>query len=106
MLDALLAGLRARDRRALSRLITLAARGQQLDTIRAALKQPDRPSRVVAFTGSGGVGKSSLVGKLIEQFRDRGKSVAVLACDPESPHTGGALLGDRFRMPARPDDAG
>src|SRR5205814_3619159 len=52
------------------------------------------------------VGKSSLVGKLIEQFRDRGKSVAVLACDPESPLTGGALLGDRFRMPARPDDAG
>jgi len=61
---------------------------------------------VVAFTGSGGVGKSTLIGRLIEQFRDREKNVAVLACDPESPLTGGALLGDRFRMPARPDDLG
>src|SRR5262245_16514221 len=106
MLDALLAGLRTKDRRALARLITLAARGEHLDTIHAALGSPEKSARVVAFTGSGGVGKSSLVGKLIEQFRDRGKSVAVLACDPESPLTGGALLGDRFRMPARPDDAG
>jgi LAO/AO transport system ATPase len=112
MLDALLAGLRAKDRRALARLITLAARGEYLDAIRASLSQqqggdaPRSPAHVVAFTGSGGVGKSSLVGKLIEQFRERGKSVAVLACDPESPLTGGALLGDRFRMPARPDDVG
>jgi len=43
---------------------------------------------------------------LIEVLRRRGKSVAVLACDPESPLTGGALLGDRIRMPARPDDPG
>src|SRR5262245_29800140 len=106
MLDALLAGLRTKDRRALARLITLAARGEHLGTIRAALRPAQNSARVVAFTGSGGVGKSSLVGKLIEQFRDRGNSVAVLACDPESPLTGGALLGDRFRMPARPDDAG
>jgi LAO/AO transport system kinase len=61
---------------------------------------------VVAFTGSGGVGKSTLVGKMIEQARGRGRTVAVLACDPQSPLSGGALLGDRFRMPARPDDDG
>jgi LAO/AO transport system ATPase len=57
-------------------------------------------------TGSGGVGKSTLVGKIIEKLRDKNRSVAVLACDPESPLTGGALLGDRFRMPSRPGDDG
>src|SRR5262249_17758635 len=106
MLDALLAGLRAKDRRALARLITLAARGQHLDAIHAGLPTPQKPAIVVALTGSGGVGKSTLVGKLIEQIRERGKSVAVLACDPESPLTGGALLGDRFRMSSRSEDAG
>jgi LAO/AO transport system ATPase len=60
----------------------------------------------VALTGAGGVGKSTLVGKLIETIRERALRVAVLACDPESPLTGGALLGDRFRMPSRPDDEG
>src|SRR5439155_613277 len=53
-----------------------------------------------------GVGKSTLIGKLIEHIRGQGQTVAVLACDPESPLTGGALLGDRFRMPHRPDDPG
>ena len=61
---------------------------------------------MVAVTGSGGVGKSTLVGKLIEAARADGQTVAVLACDPQSPLTGGALLGDRFRMPSRPDDDG
>src|SRR5262249_30022870 len=51
-------------------------------------------------------GKGALAGRLIEEVRRRGPSVAVLACDPESPLTGGALLGDRFRMPAHPDDDG
>jgi LAO/AO transport system ATPase len=106
MLDALLAGLRAKDRRALARLISLAARGEHLDAIRTELVASKNGARVVALTGSGGVGKSTLIGKLIESFRDLGKSVAVLACDPESSLTGGALLGDRFRMPARPDDLG
>jgi LAO/AO transport system ATPase len=59
---------------------------------------------VVAFTGSGGVGKSSLVGKSIEHLRKQGRTVAVLACDPESSLTGGALLGDRVRMAPADDD--
>src|SRR5205807_3303754 len=67
---------------------------------------PTKPARVVAITGSGGVGRSTLAGKLIEQIRDAKQTVAVLACDPQSPLSGGALLGDRFRMPARPDDDG
>jgi LAO/AO transport system ATPase len=59
---------------------------------------------VVACTGSAGVGKSTLVGKLVEEIRRQGLTVAVLACDPQSPLSGGALLGDRFRMPSAPDD--
>jgi len=106
MLEALLERFRNGDRLALSRLVTLVSRGEQAETILASFGQPKQPSRVVALTGSGGVGKSTLVGKLIEQARDHGLSVAVLACDPQSPLSGGALLGDRFRMPARPDDDG
>jgi LAO/AO transport system ATPase len=59
---------------------------------------------VIAITGSGGVGKSTLIGKLVEVIREAGQSVAVLACDPQSSITGGALLGDRIRMPSHPDD--
>ncbi|HZZ82489.1 MAG TPA: GTP-binding protein, partial [Gemmataceae bacterium] len=61
-------------------------------------------ARVIAFTGSAGVGKSSLIGKLIPIIRATGKRVAVLACDPQSPLSGGALLGDRFRMGSSIDD--
>jgi LAO/AO transport system kinase len=106
MLEALLERFRRGDRRALARLLSLAARGDRLADIAAALPSPGKPARVVAVTGSGGVGKSSLVGRLIEHLRDLNLSVAILACDPQSPLSGGALLGDRFRMPSRPDDDG
>jgi LAO/AO transport system ATPase len=106
MLDSLLERFRQGDRLALARLLTLAARGDQVAEIAARLGPPARPARVIAVTGSGGVGKSTLIGKLLEQLRAAGKTVAVLACDPQSPLSGGALLGDRFRMPSRPDDAG
>jgi LAO/AO transport system ATPase len=105
-LDALLDRFRRGDRLALSRLLSLLASGRNLREIAAALPQPAAPALVVAITGSGGVGKSTLIGKLIEVIRDQGKKVAVLACDPESPKSGGALLGDRFRMPTRPEDDG
>jgi LAO/AO transport system kinase len=101
-LDALACDLERGDRRALARLLSRAARGEPLP----ALPIPPKPSRVIAITGSGGVGKSTLIGKLIELLRDKGLTVAVLACDPQSPLSGGALLGDRFRMPNRPDDDG
>lgn len=91
------------DRLALSRLLTLVSRGEELDAIRAAVDVPDKPGLVVALTGSGGVGKSTLVGRLTELAVDRGTSIAVLACDPESPLTGGALLGDRVRMTGSAD---
>lgn len=55
-------------------------------------------AHVVGFTGPPGVGKSSLINRLVRTFRGRGKSVGVVAVDPTSPYTGGAVLGDRIRM--------
>ncbi len=109
MLEALLERFKKRDRMALARLLTLVGRGEHLELIRDALPpgpEQDCSTRVVAITGSGGVGKSSLIGRLIELLRSAGQTVAVLACDPESSLTGGALLADRIRMPSRPDDPG
>jgi len=106
MPDPLVKRYHERDRLALARLLTLAANGQRLDCAEQALESLDHRARVVAVTGGGGVGKSTLVGKLIELLRDRGERVAVLACDPQSSLTGGALLGDRIRMPSRPGDPG
>lgn len=106
MLDELLDRFRHGDRRALSRLLSLAARGEALQEIARALEDRPARGRVIAVTGSGGVGKSTLIGKLIEPIRAENTTVAVLACDPQSPLSGGALLGDRFRMPNRPNDDG
>jgi LAO/AO transport system ATPase len=104
--DALIDRFRRGDRRALARLLTLLSRGEHVEEISAALPAPASGALVVAITGSAGVGKSTLVGRLIEVVRRHGRRVAVLACDPQSPLSGGALLGDRFRMPGRPEDEG
>jgi LAO/AO transport system kinase len=89
-----------RDRRALARLISLAETGQApaIPAVRSA-------ALVVGITGSGGAGKSTLVGALMGHLRNKlGLRVAVLACDPQSPKTGGALLGDRIRVRFDPAD--
>ncbi len=57
------------------------------------------PPDVIGITGSPGTGKSTLTGRLASEFSERGLSVAILAVDPSSPYSGGALLGDRLRMP-------
>lgn len=110
MLEPLLQQFRSGDRRALSKLLTIVARGQQIGAVSAAVDASSADATgqapVVAITGSGGVGKSSLVGRLIELLRKRGQSVAVLACDPQSSLTGGALLGDRIRMAGLASDDG
>ncbi|MGD9737365.1 MAG: ArgK/MeaB family GTPase [Solirubrobacterales bacterium] len=62
------------------------------------LPPPERPVHVVGITGPPGAGKSTLTGRLIESFAEAGARVAVLAIDPSSPITGGAVLGDRLRM--------
>lgn len=104
--DDIVARFRKKDRRALARLLTMAARSQSLATLRTAVADPAKKGNVVAFTGSGGVGKSSLIGRLVELLRGKDQSVAVLCCDPQSPLTGGALLGDRLRIAKGGGDPG
>ena len=101
-IEPLLERFRRRDRTALARLLTLIARGEQREAIRAALPRDPGPSRVVAVTGNGGVGKSTLIGKLIDVMRGRGRTVAVLACDPESPLTGRPSWAIASACPATP----
>lgn len=90
---------RAGDVRALARAVTLAEAG--LDSARPLLRAArERAGRavVVGVTGSPGSGKSTLTDALIAELRGRGQRVAVLAVDPSSPYSGGAILGDRIRM--------
>jgi LAO/AO transport system kinase len=82
-------------------------------TLPAALAQIGEPleraatsAYVVGVTGPPGAGKSTLVDRLIESFRANGETVAVIAVDPSSPFTGGAVLGDRVRMQRHAGDAG
>jgi LAO/AO transport system ATPase len=104
MLADLLTRYAAGDRRALARLLTLVSRGESLADIGAFLDtRPKRSPPIVGITGAAGVGKSTLVGRLLVRARQDMKTVAVLACDPQSPLTGGALLGDAIRMNASAD---
>lgn len=96
---ALLDAVRSGDRRALSRAIT------QVEQHGAATGL-DAPKAVVGITGPPGAGKSTLISELIDVIRSRGETVAVLAVDPSSPISGGAILGDRIRMQAHIDDDG
>lgn len=88
------------DRKALARAISRFEAGEG--------GQPVRPagSKVIGITGPPGAGKSTLISALISPVRASGRSIAVLAVDPSSPLTGGALLGDRIRMQDHIDDEG
>jgi LAO/AO transport system kinase len=70
------------------------------------VKTPSATSHALGITGAPGVGKSSLVGALVREFRRAGQTAAVLAVDPSSPFRGGALLGDRIRMNEHAGDPG
>jgi len=74
--------------------------GKLLSLIESGVKLPINPSNpwVLGVTGPPGVGKSTLIGVMIEEWVKRGEKVAVLAVDPSSPRSGGALLADRMRM--------
>jgi LAO/AO transport system kinase len=96
----LVAGLDRGERRALARLLTLVEDGrpEQLRELVAALYPRTGRARVIGITGSPGVGKSTLTDAIATELRSRDRSVAILAVDPSSPFSGGALLGDRVRM--------
>jgi LAO/AO transport system kinase len=98
---------RAGDARALARLVSLAEDGSPaLRPVMKALAPLTGQAQVIGLTGAPGVGKSTLTAALVAAYRERGQRVGVLAVDPTSPFTGGALLGDRVRMQDHATDPG
>ena len=98
-------GLLEGERRALARAISIIDNDEpQSREIIKEIFSKTGDARTVGFTGPGGAGKSSLVGKLIPECHALGYKVAILAVDPTSPVTGGAILGDRVRMQDNLDD--
>lgn len=103
----LLKGLLKGDRRATARLITIIEDGSPASReVLKAIYPHTGKAHIVGVTGPGGVGKSCLVDKLTHHFRGLGKTVGVLAVDPSSPISGGAILGDRIRMQNHTGDEG
>ncbi|MFZ3596982.1 methylmalonyl Co-A mutase-associated GTPase MeaB [Streptomyces sp. BH104] len=93
--------------RAVARLISLVeGASPQLRDVMAALAPLTGNAYVVGLTGSPGVGKSTSTSALVSAYRRAGKRVGVLAVDPSSPFSGGALLGDRVRMSEHASDPG
>ncbi|MFD5033513.1 methylmalonyl Co-A mutase-associated GTPase MeaB [Streptomyces sp. NPDC058220] len=93
--------------RAVARLISLVeGASPQLREVMAALAPLAGNAYVIGLTGSPGVGKSTSTSALVSAYRRAGKRVAVLAVDPSSPFSGGALLGDRVRMSEHASDPG
>jgi LAO/AO transport system kinase len=98
---------RAGQPRAVARLISLVEdAGPQLREVAAALAPFCGNAQVIGLTGAPGVGKSTSTAALVAAYRARGKRIGVLAVDPSSPFSGGALLGDRVRMGEHATDPG
>ncbi len=105
--EKLLKKLFSGDRLALSRLITLVEnQSEKLPAIMSEVHQRLGKAYYVGITGPPGSGKSTLVNRLIAQIRAVGQKVGVVAIDPSSPFSGGALLGDRIRMQDHASDEG
>ncbi len=106
-LSDLASRIRARERKAVSQAVTELERLSPAAPLILQALQPYLGRALVAgFTGPPGAGKSTLVNAVIREVRAAGKSVAVIAVDPSSPVSGGAILGDRIRMTAALDDDG
>jgi GTPase len=102
----LVEGVLSGDPRAVARAISMVEDGDEgLEDLSAGVFPHTGRAATIGLTGSPGVGKSTLAGELVRVARERDLSVAVLAIDPTSPFTGGALLGDRLRMQAHATDS-
>jgi LAO/AO transport system kinase len=96
-----------RDRLALARLVTLVEnRAAEVSVVMERIYSLTGRAYVIGLTGAPGAGKSTLVNRLIAKYRARDQLVAVLAIDPSSPFSGGAVLGDRVRMTDHYKDPG
>ena len=106
-LDSFVERIRSGEVRALARAIT-AIEDNSAQAIRfmKALFPYSGNATVIGLTGSPGSGKSTLVDQLAREYRKQGKTIGIIAVDPTSPYTGGAILGDRIRMQAHHADTG
>lgn len=101
------AQVRAGDTRAIARAITAIENAEpRAEDLLRELFPATGLAYVIGVTGAPGTGKSTLVDKLAAHYRARGKTVGIIAVDPSSPYTGGAVLGDRIRMQGHATDAG
>ena len=100
-IEELISAARDGSMRAVGRLLSLVESDRRAEVL--AHLEPAAP-RVIGVTGPPGAGKSTTVGAMVGAYRARGLRVAVLAVDPSSPYSGGALLGDRIRMAAHIND--
>ena len=103
--ERLAAGLEAGKTAALARAISL-VECAEAEALTARLRASARDALVIGVTGPPGAGKSTLISAMISGYREKGQKVAVLAVDPSSPLSGGAILGDRTRMGAHNLDDG
>ena len=105
--DEIVKGVLAGNRRSIAKAISAIENntdaGQQLI---AKLFAHTGRAHVIGLTGAGGAGKSTLIEKMIREYRKRGKTVGIVAVDPTSPFSGGAFLGDRIRMQELSTDQG
>lgn len=102
MPDRILAAALAGDRRALARLLSIVeAGGAEFRAVAPAIFAAGRGTHTVGLTGAPGAGKSTLTDALVTELRRRSSRVAVVAVDPSSPLSGGAILGDRVRLQER-----
>jgi LAO/AO transport system kinase len=99
--------IRSGDVRALARAISVIedARAESLPLLKALFPYSGR-ARVIGMTGAPGAGKSTLVDQLAREYRKQQRTLGIIAVDPTSPYTGGAILGDRIRMQAHHADPG
>jgi len=95
------------DRRSIAKAITIIENNTpEAQELIAQIFPRTGKAHVVGLTGAGGAGKSTLIEKVVREYRRRGKTVGVIAVDPTSPFTGGAFLGDRIRMQELSTDEG
>jgi len=105
--DELAKGILSGDRRSIARAITIVENNTaEAQKLIAAIYPHTGKAHIIGLTGPGGAGKSTLIEKIVREYRRRGKTVGVVAVDPTSPFTGGAFLGDRIRMQELSTDEG
>ncbi|MBS7620782.1 methylmalonyl Co-A mutase-associated GTPase MeaB [Candidatus Bathyarchaeota archaeon] len=106
-IEEVVKGVLAGDKRSVARAITMVENSpEEAQSLIAAVYPNTGKAHILGLTGPGGSGKSTLIEKMIREYRRRGKTVGIIAVDPTSPFTGGAFLGDRIRMQELTTDDG